>query len=118
MRLRTGSLGGGWEREEGKRRAARRGPSEWLPRADRIAGDDQLHATILLPAGRRVVGRDGRALAEPGAADVALHTLTAKVAAHRVGALLREALVGILGADAVGVPFDLHLQAGMRDQDA
>src|SRR6202035_5810928 len=74
---------------------------------------------ILLTAdGRRIV-RNGLALTEPaGRNSVHRDALRNQIIANRTSSTFREALFKFVAADAVRVPFDLELQALMRQDDA
>src|SRR5688572_12769549 len=85
-----------------------------LARADGVAGDDELDASILLASGGGAVGRHRRALAEPAGSNRARrNALLHEIGPHRCAASLRQLLVVVFSAHVVGVPFDLDPQSLM-----
>src|SRR5690348_2326434 len=68
----------------------------------------QLHATVLLLAFRRGVGRDGARFTRTKGHDaLAVHTLRLQVRAHGIRTVQRQLLVVLVGAVTVGVTFDI-----------
>src|SRR5437762_3294606 len=87
--------------------------------ADGIAINYNFDAPIALTAFRRVVRRYGHRLAETlGARRRQRNALIAEKIAYRGRALLREPLIEIVAADAIGMPFDLQGELGVREQNS
>src|SRR3954453_8615523 len=88
-------------------------------RADNIAGNHQFHAPILLAALRGVVGSHRLSFAETlGRHRGGGHTLLGQIVADRLAAMLGKLLVVVVATDAIGVTFDVELEAGMTGDDA
>ena len=96
------------------RESTRRGRS-----GDGIAVDDELDAAIALAAFRRVIGRNGLSFAEAAGGDgTGGDALVNEEITDHAGAAFAELLIEVVGANGIGVAFDLHLQTGMREHDA
>ena len=87
--------------------------------ADRFARDHELHSSILLSSAGNTVRDHGLRLSESKRRDrrrrnALLHEITA----HRLRAALRQRLIVVSVADAVGVAVDFEAQVRIRQQDA
>src|SRR4051794_36007950 len=81
-------------------------PSEQTHSGRAVLNDD-FHAAILRPSARRAVVCHGRALALAGSNQSArADALSQQIGLHRVCAALRQALIVIITAGAVGVALD------------
>ena len=79
----------------------------------------QVYAAISLAAFGRVVSGDGLGFAEAALSDGGGgDALIDQEIADHAGAALGKLLIKFVGADAVGVSFDLHAEAGVRKKDA
>jgi hypothetical protein len=84
--------------------------------ADGVAVDDELDAAVALAAFGGVVGSDRLRFAEASRGDGrSRNAVFGKKIADGIGAALRELLIKFIGADTVGVAFDLKRQAGVRE---
>ena len=91
----------------------------WGGFADGVAVDDKFYAAIALAAFGGVVGGYGLRFAEAaGGHRAACHALFGQEIADGVGAAFGELLVELVGADAVGVAFDLEREAFVGEKDA
>src|SRR6266436_7020526 len=80
--------------------------------SNRVAVDYEFDAAIALAAFGGVVGGHGLRLAESARGHCAgRHAFFREKIAHGIGAALRELLIKIVAADAVGVAFDLQREA-------
>src|SRR5688500_17368729 len=75
-------------------------------RANYLAGDHKFHAPVLLPALRSVIRSHWLSFAEPRCRNgTDRHSLLCQVIAYSGATLLRQPLIVVIGADAVGVTF-------------
>src|SRR5579864_2998164 len=99
----------------------RRCLSRSVPRCatDCFAAQHQFHTAVLLAAFGGLVRGDGLGLAIPVGLDRSgVDPLLDEIVANRLGAVLRKLLIVLITADAIGVSFDLEVQAGIRQYDA
>src|SRR5690348_7055466 len=83
--------------------------------ADGVAVDDELDAAVALAAFGRVIGGDGLRLAEAARGDGRSgDAVLRKKITHRIGTALGELLIEFVGANAVGMAFNLEREAGVR----
>ena len=91
----------------------------WGGFADGVAVDDELDTAIALAAVGGVVGGDGLGLAEAASGHCAAgDAFFGEVVANGIGAAFGELLIEIVGADAVGVTFDLQRQPSVGEKNS
>lgn len=87
--------------------------------ADRIAGEYEFYTTVLLTAFGRVVRGNRLSFAETFRGNlICRDSLLYQVIANRIGAIFGELLVVFIGANAIGVTFDLKVQGWIREYDS
>ena len=87
--------------------------------ADGVTRYHELDAAILLTARGGVVRCDGIGFAHSGGGNVGGgDSLFGQEIAHGIGALLGELLIVVVGADAIGVAFQLELEARICQEDS